>query len=416
MKSVSAHIVDARSIENRLLELSSSRSFFALYTSRGYPNSHKKYELVFGWGATAQFDADALSEGAFESGWKFGYLGYEMRHRFEKLQKGNPALGDWPEAQFFAPRIAGTLSPEGELVVYGEDLQKAEAALALLLQPAGCSEGSTSLDFSPVETKQEYLAAISALQEHIQCGDIYEINYCTAFVANAEGIDQQHLFRKLVGATDAPFSGYLKLGTRSVLCSSPERYITKQGTTVRSQPIKGTNRRLETGNDAAQKALVDSEKERAENVMIVDLVRNDLSQVAAKGSVQVSELFGTYAFKNVNQMISTVEAELREGVSNWEIIRASFPMGSMTGAPKISAMQLAERYEKSAREVYSGAIGYIEPNGDFDLNVVIRSVCINTELARATVHVGGAITILSDPEAEYQECLLKAESLFKSAE
>ncbi len=415
MKSVSAHIVDARSIENRLLELSSSRSFFALYTSRGYPNSHKKYELVFGWGVAQQHDAEDLSTGGFESGWKFGYFGYEMRHRFEKLHKGNPALGDWPEALFFTPNIAGTLSPEGELVIYAESEAQAKEALISILQPASLSNGPTSLEFKPVETKEEYLEAIHDLQGHIQRGDIYEINYCTAFVAKIEKLDQVHLFRKMVSATDAPFSGYLKLGTHSLLCSSPERYITKQGRYVLSQPIKGTNRRLLKGNATAQKALRDSEKERAENVMIVDLVRNDLSHVASKGSVRVSELFGTYAFKNVNQMISTVEASLRESVSNWDIIQATFPMGSMTGAPKISAMQLAERYEKTAREIYAGAVGYLEPNGDFDLNVVIRSVAINQKLERATVHVGGAITILSDPESEYQECLLKAESLLNSS-
>jgi para-aminobenzoate synthetase component 1 len=129
----------------------------------------------------------------------------------------------------------------------------------------------------------------------------------------------------------------------------------------------------------------------------------------------VSELFGTYAFKNVNQLISTVEAELREGVTNWEIIAASFPMGSMTGAPKVSAMELAERFEKVAREVYSGSVGYITPEGDFDFNVVIRSIAINRKKGLATLHVGGAITILSDAEQEYEECLLKAESVLKAA-
>ena len=149
--------------------------------------------------------------------------------------------------------------------------------------------------------------------------------------------------------------------------------------------------------------------------MIVDLVRNDLSKIAAKGSVKVTELFGAYAFQNVNQLISTVEAELRKGVTNWEIIAACFPMGSMTGAPKVNAMELAERFEKVAREVYSGSVGYITPEGDFDFNVVIRSIALNRKKGVATLHVGGAITILSDAEQEYQECLLKAESVLKAA-
>jgi len=161
--------------------------------------------------------------------------------------------------------------------------------------------------------------------------------------------------------------------------------------------------------------FINDEKERRENIMVTDLVRNDLSRVAKKGSVKVSELFGTYAFKNVNHMISTVEAEVKDRVSNWDIIAASFPMGSMTGAPKVSAMELAERYEKVAREVYSGAVGYITPEGDFDFNVVIRSIALNKAKGLATLHVGGAITILSDAEVEYDECLLKAESVLKAA-
>jgi para-aminobenzoate synthetase component 1 len=150
--------------------------------------------------------------------------------------------------------------------------------------------------------------------------------------------------------------------------------------------------------------------------MIVDLVRNDLSRIAQKSTVEVSELFGTYGFKNVNQLISTVEAKVRPEVSFWEILGATYPMGSMTGAPKIRAMELAEAHEKSAREVYSGALGYMKPNGDFDFNVVIRSIAVNRNLGVATLHVGGAITILSDPEAEYEECLLKAESMIRAAQ
>ena len=162
-------------------------------------------------------------------------------------------------------------------------------------------------------------------------------------------------------------------------------------------------------------SLKESEKERAENVMIVDLVRNDLSRVATKGSVQVSELYGTYAFKNVNQLISTVEANITANTGFWELFGATFPMGSMTGAPKVSAMQLAERYEKTAREIYSGTVGYTTPEGDADFNVGIRSVAINRNTGVATKHVGGASTILSDPQQEYEECLLKAESMFDSA-
>ena len=415
MTIASAHNVDPIQLEHRLLEYSNGRSFFALYSSRGYKSAHTEYALLFAWGARRIFSVDDLAAGALEGGWRFGFAGYEMRHRFESLDRGNPALGDWPEALFFEPEVVGTLSWDGTLEVTDYISANADNTLNELLQLAQPSHGTTTLNFEPVETQEQYLQAVQSLKDHIQRGDIYEVNYCTAFKANFENLDGAALFQKMAERTDAPFSAYLKLDQHELLCTSPERYIKKEGATLISQPIKGTNRRLALANEQAIEELRSSEKERAENVMIVDLVRNDLSRVATKGSVQVSELYGAYAFKNVNQLISTVTAECKPGTSHWDIFKATFPMGSMTGAPKVSAMQLAERYEKTAREVYSGTVGYTSPSGDFDFNVVIRSVAINRNTGLATTHVGGAITILSDPKQEYQECLLKAESMFDSA-
>ena len=413
MNNVSAHKVDPILLENRLLELSSSRSFFALYTSQGYASKWGEYELLFAWGAKAVFDTTALKNGALESGWRFGFLGYELRHEFERLSKGNPAIGQWPEAQFFEPEVVGTLDRAGTLTVFADE---PEDVLALVLASEKSRKaGNTTLDFQPVETRESYLEAVRKLQEHIQRGDIYEVNYCTAFKAEYESLDSAQLFRQMTQATKAPFSAFVKMDQLELLCTSPERYILKKGDQLWSQPIKGTNRRLAENNHVQERLLVADEKERAENVMIVDLVRNDLSRVAAKGTVQVEELFGVYPFKNVNQMISTVTCKTRAETSNWEIIKATFPMGSMTGAPKISAMELAERYEKTERGIYSGALGYIMPNGDFDFNVVIRSIALDAKQGVASAHVGGAITLLSIPEREYEECLLKAESLLQSA-
>ena len=413
MNNVSAHKVDPILLENRLLELSSSRCFFALYTSQGYASKWGEYELLFAWGAKAIFDTMALKNGALESGWRFGFLGYELRHEFERLSKGNPAIGQWPEAQFFEPEVVGILDRAGNLTVYADE---PEDVLALVLASEKSRKvGNTTLDFQPVETREAYLEAVRKLQEHIQRGDIYEVNYCTAFKAEYESLDSAQLFRQMTQATKAPFSAFVKMDQLELLCTSPERYILKKGDQLWSQPIKGTNRRLAENNHVQERLLVADEKERAENVMIVDLVRNDLSRVAAKGTVQVEELFGVYPFKNVNQMISTVTCKTRAETSNWEIIQATFPMGSMTGAPKISAMELAERYEKTERGIYSGALGYIMPNGDFDFNVVIRSIALDAKQGVASAHVGGAITLLSIPEREYEECLLKAESLLQSA-
>ena len=413
MSTASAHKVDPILLENRLLELSSSRSFFALYTSQGYASKWGEFELLFAWGAKAVFNATELKNGALESGWRFGFLGYELRHEFERLSKGNPAIGQWPEAQFFEPEVVGTLDRGGNLTVYAE---KPEDVLALVLASEKSRKaGNTTLDFQPVETRESYLEAVRKLQEHIQRGDIYEVNYCTAFKAEYESLDSAQLFRQMTQATKAPFSAFVKMDQLELLCTSPERYILKKGDQLWSQPIKGTNRRLAENNHVQERLLVADEKERAENVMIVDLVRNDLSRVAEKGTVQVEELFGVYPFKNVNQMISTVTCKTRAEMSNWDIIKATFPMGSMTGAPKISAMELAERYEKTERGIYSGALGYTMPNGDFDFNVVIRSIALDAKQGVASAHVGGAITLLSIPEREYEECLLKAESLLQSA-
>jgi para-aminobenzoate synthetase component 1 len=413
MNTASAHKVDPILLENRLLELSSSRSFFALYTSQGYASKWGEYELLFAWGAKAVFDTAALKNGALESGWRFGFLGYELRHEFERLSKGNPAIGQWPEAQFFEPEVVGTLDRAGNLTIYADE---PAVVLTLVLAPEKSRKvGNTALDFQPVETRESYLEAVRRLQEHIQRGDIYEVNYCTAFKAEYESLDSAQLFRQMAQATKAPFSAFVKMDQLELLCTSPERYILKKGDQLWSQPIKGTNRRLVENNHVQERLLVADEKERAENVMIVDLVRNDLSRVAAKGTVQVEELFGVYPFKNVNQMISTVTCKTRAEMSNWDIIKATFPMGSMTGAPKISAMELAEHYEKTERGIYSGALGYIMPNGDFDFNVVIRSIALDAKQGVASAHVGGAITLLSIPEREYEECLLKAESLLQSA-
>ena len=415
MISVSANNVDRHLLEDRLLDMSNNRSFFSLFTSAGATDAQGEFEMVFGWGAKEFFDAEDLKANRFGGKWVFAALSYELRHHFEKLDRGNLSILDWPDLVLYCPEIVGILKRDGTLEIYSEDPFTAEQILSELLQEfEPRPHGNVELAFTPLETEKEYLQAVRALQNHIQLGDIYEVNYCTAFAASYDELDEPRLFKNMVQSTEAPFSAYMSLGEHSLLCTSPERYIQRRGKRLISQPIKGTN--AVTTNNIEQRAeLLASEKERAENVMIVDLVRNDLSRIAERGSVKVSELFGVYTFKNVNQLISTIEAEVKVEVSLWEILAATFPMGSMTGAPKVSAMQLSERYEKVAREIYSGAVGYICPNGDFDLNVVIRSIAINRAKKQAAISVGGAITILSNPADEYAECQLKAASLLQSA-
>ena len=265
-------------------------------------------------------------------------------------------------------------------------------------------------------SRTEYIHSVEKLKEHIRKGDIYEINFCQEFFAENASIDTTEIYKNLNAISGAPFAAFCKFDTHYLMCASPERFLQKRGNKLISQPIKGTIKRSENRetDDQLKNELLHNEKERSENVMIVDLVRNDLSRIAKKGSVNVDELYEIYSFKQVHQMISTVSCEIENTVSFTEILKSMFPMGSMTGAPKISAMKLIEQYESTKRGLYSGAVGYISPEGDFDFNVVIRSILYNSENKYLSFMVGSAITDKAQAEQEYEECLLKAKAMFQA--
>ncbi len=263
-------------------------------------------------------------------------------------------------------------------------------------------------------SKENYLERVNKVQQHIQLGDVYELNFCQLIASEPLDIPSiQPYFRTLWERNPTPFAAMAENAHWMFASASPERFIRKQGNTLISQPIKGTAPRSTTATEDEQNrnSLQASAKERAENIMIVDLVRNDLSRIAAKGSVKVDELCKIYTFPTVHQMISTVSCELKEQTSFSDILKATFPMGSMTGAPKKAAVELSEHLEGFSREFYSGSFGVILPNGDFDLNVLIRTLVYYNETKRFTCGVGGAITMLSDPEAEYEECKVKVDRI-----
>jgi para-aminobenzoate synthetase component 1 len=264
--------------------------------------------------------------------------------------------------------------------------------------------------------RADYLGAVEAVREDILNGEVYELNLCQEFYAESMALDPVAAFWQLNAASPAPYAGFLRHHDHYLLCASPEQFIASQQGVITSQPIKGTRQRGPTpAEDEAQRlALLHDEKERAENLMIVDLVRNDLARVARPGTVHVPELFGTYGFRHVWQLISTVAAELLAGADLGNILRATFPMGSMTGAPKIRAMQLIEQYERSRRGLYSGSFGLVWPSGDFEFNVVIRSLQYRADTGYLSLQVGSAITYDSVPEHEYQECLLKAQGVLQA--
>lgn len=264
-------------------------------------------------------------------------------------------------------------------------------------------------------SKEEYINIVNRLKAEISAGNIYETNFCIEFFGNSAEINPVQVYEKLSMGSPTPFSNYFKWFDKFIIGASPERFLAKRGNKLISQPIKGTAKRGLSAHEDLENitALANHPKERQENVMIVDLVRNDLTKSAKPGTVKVEELFGIYTFKQVHQMISTVVCEAKENLSVIAILKNTFPMGSMTGAPKIKAMQLMEEYERSKRGIYSGAIGYISPDDDFDFNVVIRSILYNASSKYLSFQAGSAITYYADAEKEHEECLLKISAMVK---
>ncbi|WP_026752695.1 anthranilate synthase component I family protein [Sediminibacterium sp. C3] len=346
-----------------------------------------------------------------EQDWLFGHFSYEYNTPENlRTQQRHPA--GFSDAFFFRPDHILQLSNK-ELII--ESYSKDPELIFCEISNIEIKEGKQhSIHCTPRTSREDYLQTIQDLLKHIQNGDCYEINFCQEFYAENIELDPAAVYRQLTRLSPNPFACYYKENNAHLLCASPERWLKKEGGQLWSQPIKGTLKR-DLNNLDADKQLRDqlsnSLKDKSENVMVVDLVRNDLSQVCIAGSVKVSELFGIYSFPQVHQMISTITGELLPGKGMKEIIHSGFPMGSMTGAPKKRVMELIRQYEPIERGIFSGAVGYIKPNQDFDFNVVIRSILYNDANKYLSYLVGSGITIYSDPEQEYQECLLKAKAI-----
>ena len=356
------------------------------------------------------------SKSIVENNWKIGFISYDYKNHIEQLSSNNTDKIGFPDEFFFTPQLLFEIF-EHKIIIHFEEKVFNEDDLRTLVHQLSIQEVEKSetkfVQMLPVVSKDNYLKNVKELKNHIQQGDIYEINYCQEYVAQEVDINPIDTYFKLNKKSPTPFSCFVKHDDKFLLSASPERFIKKQENKITSQPIKGTIRRGESKDEDEQlkHELQNDPKERSENIMIVDLVRNDLSKIAKRNTVNVEELCEIYTFPQVHQMISTVSAELEVETSFNEIIHALFPMGSMTGAPKIRAMELIEQYENSKRGLYSGTVGYIKPNGDFDFNVVIRSILYNRSTKKMSYFVGSAITHLSDPEKEYEECLLKAKAI-----
>lgn len=413
-------IDDIETFKCKALQWASSFEVCCYLDANHFADPLSKFEMVITAGATSFLMSETGNAfGQLEAfkaanpGWLFGFLTYDLKNETELLQSANPDNLHFPDLYFFAPEHL--IFIKGDEVTIQSD--NAEVVLEdIESQILGEQPVNTAVEVKTRFTREEYVDTVQNIKDHINRGDIYVTNFCQEFYADNATIEPLSVFDSLNNISPNPFNAFFKLGDKYILSASPERFLAKRGTKLISQPIKGTSARSEDdkADQQAVQNLRNHPKEQQENVMIVDLVRNDLTRSAIPGTVQVDELFGVYSFKQVHQMISTVSCEVPVDLSPVQIVKNTFPMGSMTGAPKVSAMRLMERYERSKRGVYSGALGYFTPDGDFDFSVVIRTLLYNAQNKYLSFQTGSAITVDADPEKEYEECLLKAKAIMQA--
>lgn len=420
--SIHKNIANPELFKEQLLNWAQQFREVIFLDSNSYPQQYSDFDCLLAVDAFTSLKTDYYN--AFEDlkqyqqntkDWLFGYLSYDLKNDIENLQSHNFDGLNFPDLFFFQPKkifiLRGNELEIQYLMLCDDEVE--EDFEGMVESGKSKVESDEKLNIQQRISKELYIQKINQMLQHINVGDMYEANFCMEFYAENAVINPLEKFKKLNEISKAPFSVFFKNYKHYLLSASPERYIKKVGDKIISQPIKGTSKRFsDLKEDEKSKAVLESDaKERAENIMITDLVRNDLSHTAQKGSVEVEELCGIYSFLQVHQMISTITSKLDAQYSAVDVLKTTFPMGSMTGAPKISVMEIIENLEETKRGLYSGAIGYFTPAGDFDFNVVIRSILYNQENKYISFSVGSAITSLSDPEKEYEECLLKAKAM-----
>ena len=432
-KCISFPVDDFNIFKIQMLNWVNRFNIFCFLDNQHYNFSEPAFECLLAAGCKRNIEVNAGK--AYEAlqkfyiankgEWLFGHFGYELKNETEKLSSGHKDGIGFSDLHFFVPEIILQLNIK-EVKIFC-DSGAEEIYRNIRTYPVVINEGVKSI--VSVQNKIDidtYIHIIERLRQHILRGDCYEINFCQEFFAENATIDPLYIYNRLTLLSPNPFSVFYKVNSRYCLCASPERYLKKVGNRVFSQPIKGTSKRNLESNVEDEKSrnyLLQSLKEKSENVMVVDLVRNDLSRICKAGSVKVDELFGLYSFPQVHQMISTISGEIEDGLNWIDCIRETFPMGSMTGAPKKRVMELIEQYEQTKRGLFSGAIGYVSPAGDlpsgqagFDFNVVIRSMFYNEAGKYLSFQTGSGITYYCNAVLEYEECMVKAEAMMKVLE
>ncbi len=390
--------------------------------SNDYPRQYSSYECLLAVDAFTSVKTDFHN--SFDDlrqyqqttkDWLFGYLSYDLKNDTEDLYSNNFDGLNFPDLYFFQPKklflLKGNQLEIQYLNMCDDEIEIDFMAIIEATQPT--TNYQQPITIKQRISKEKYIEKVTEILTHIHRGDIYEANFCMEFFVENTEINPLDKFLKLNEISKSPLAVFFKNHHHFLLSASPERYLKKENDLIISQPIKGTAKRFsDTIKDQKSKTdLASNPKERTENIMITDLVRNDLSKTAQKGTVKVEELCSLYTFEQVHQMISTISSKLDSNYSVLDVIKTTFPMGSMTGCPKLSALKIIEKLEETKRGLYSGAVGYFTPNNDFDFNVVIRSILYNQQNKYTSFSVGSAITSQSIPENEYEECLLKAKAM-----
>ena len=376
---------------------------------------HGEFKFILGVGIQHEFVSSY--ENAFKNlkafrsehqDWVLGYFGYDLKNDVEHLNSSLTDRIGYPDCLFFIPSTLILVKTDAVFISsYEFEAKKVYNEIININLPVRKTPVQSTL-ISAV-SKEDYISNVNRIKEHIIDGDVYELNYCQEFYSQDVELDPFLLYERVRSTAKAPFSVFFKWSHQFMISASPERFLRICNGSVYSYPIKGTILRSsdKQEDERLKDFLSKSDKNRAENVMITDLVRNDLTKYAQTGSIRVEELFKIYSFTNVHHMVSKISAQLHSDVDVLDVIKNAFPMGSMTGAPKVRSMQLIEQLESSKRGLYSGAFGYITPDNEADFNVVIRSLMFDESKKVLSIHAGGAIVYDSNPEEEYQECLQK---------
>ena len=380
-----------------LLSYSKTFTYSSILLSNKIEDKYSQYQTVVCLGSKKTISSDKNSLNKLRNfhnkykDWMFGFLSYDLKNEIENLNSENKDNFHVPNIFFFIPQTILFISNNELKVETFLSKNEIDKIIDDIKNEIDFDEKDNGVELQFTEDKNSYIQKIRKIKEHIQRGDIYEMNYCQELYSQGTEINPEKVFLELNKSSKAPFSAYFKYKDKYLLCSSPERFLQKSGNRIISQPIKGTRKRgIDLDEDRFLfNELKNSEKDKSENVMITDLVRNDLSKTAQKSSVKVEELFGVYSFERVHQMITTISSIIDKKYDFIDLIESCFPMGSMTGVPKLKAMQLIEEYETTKRSIYSGAFGYISPYQDFDFNVVIRSILYDKISSYISVLVGG---------------------------